>query len=133
MAEIDFAVRRISIDKVYRNHRGQIASQDADRIANFIAAALKGETEFNGAGEDAALCPKASPGDFLILTRTSGYLSAYAQALEERGIPFDITGGQSPGRSRCVARAHRLLGSDLHARQSAAIARLFAGRPGGRR
>ena len=95
----DFAVRRISIDKVYRNHRGQIASQDADRIANFIAAALKGETEFNGAGEDAALCPKASPGDFLILTRTSGYLSAYAQALEERGIPFDITGGNRLGEA----------------------------------
>ena len=93
----EFAARRISIAKVYRNHRGQIASRDAERIANFIAAAIKGETEFNGAGEDAALGPHASPGDFLILTRTSGSLSHYAQALEERGIPFDITGGNRLG------------------------------------
>ena len=93
----EFAARRISIAKVYRNHRGQIASRDAERIANFIAAAIKGETEFNGAGEDAALGPQASPGDFLILTRTSGSLSHYAQALEARGIPFDITGGNRLG------------------------------------
>ena len=54
------AVRRISIDKVYRNSRSQIAEEDADRIANFIAATINGETA------------NASPGDFLILTRTSG-------------------------------------------------------------
>ena len=95
----EFAARRMSIAKVYRNHRGQIASRDAERIANFIAAAIKGKTEFNGAGEDAALGPHASPGDFLILTRTSGYLSHYAQALEARGIPFDITGGNRLGEA----------------------------------
>ena len=98
----EFAVRRISIAKIYRNNRGQIASQDAERIANFIAAALKGETEFNGTGEDAALGPRASPGDFLILTRTSGYLSDYAQALEARGIPFDITGGNRLGEAEVL-------------------------------
>ncbi|MDP6042159.1 MAG: 3'-5' exonuclease, partial [Candidatus Latescibacteria bacterium] len=53
----------------------------------------------NGAGEDAILSENASPGDFLILTRTSGYLSHYAQALEERGIPFDITGGSRLGEA----------------------------------
>ena len=91
------AVHRISIDKVYRNSRSQIAAADADRIANFIAAAIAGKTEFNG--EDAALPANASPGDFLILTRTSGYLSHYAQALEARGIPFDITGGNRLGEA----------------------------------
>ena len=89
----NMAVHRISIDKVYRNSRSQIAEQDADRIANFIAAAIEGKTEFNG--ETAS----ASPGDFLILTRTSGYLSHYAQALEERGIPFEITGGDRLGEA----------------------------------
>ena len=89
----NMAVRRISIDKVYRNSRSQIAEEDARRIANFIAAAIEGKVEFNG--ETAS----ASPGDFLILTRTSGYLSHYAQALEERGIPFDITGGDRLGEA----------------------------------
>ena len=83
----NMAVRRISIDKVYRNSRSQIAAEDAKRIANFIAAAISGETT------------SASPGDFLILTRTSGYLSHYAQALEKCGIPFDITGGDRLGEA----------------------------------
>ncbi len=81
------AVLRISIDKVYRNSRSQIAEQDAERIANFIAATVNGEDT------------NASPGDFLILTRTSGYLSHYAQALEKCGIPFDITGGDRLGEA----------------------------------
>ena len=89
----NMAVRRISIDKVYRNSRSQIAEEDAARIANFIATAIEGKTEFNGEAAN------ASPGDFLILTRTSGYLSHYAQALEERGIPFEITGGDRLGEA----------------------------------
>ena len=87
------AVRRISIDKVYRNSRSQIAEEDAARIANFIATAIEGKTEINGEAAN------ASPGDFLILTRTSGYLSHYAQALEERSIPFEITGGNRLGEA----------------------------------
>ena len=90
------AVRRISIDKVYRNSRSQIAEQDAERIANFIAAAIEGKTEFNGEAAN------ASPGDFLILTRTSGYLSHYAQALEKCGIPFEITGGDRLGEANVL-------------------------------
>ena len=37
------AVHRISIPKVYRNSRSQIAAEDAERIANFIAAAIAGK------------------------------------------------------------------------------------------
>ena len=95
----DFAVRKISIGKVHRNSRSQIVVEDAECVANFIAAAIAGDTEFNGVGEDAILSAKASPGNFLILTRTSGYLSHYAQALESRGIPFDITGGSRLGEA----------------------------------
>ncbi|MBT4139955.1 MAG: UvrD-helicase domain-containing protein [Candidatus Latescibacteria bacterium] len=95
----DFSVRKLPIGKVYRHNRGDIAKMDADRIADFIAAALKGETEFNGSGEDAVLPSIALPGDFLILTRTAGYLSHYAEALEARGIPFDMTGGSRLGQT----------------------------------
>ena len=95
----DFSVRQLPIGKVLRHNRGEIAKMDAERIGDFIAAALKGETEFNGAGEDAVLPSVALPGDFLILTRTAGYLSYYAEALEARGIPFDMTGGSRLGET----------------------------------
>jgi len=89
----DCCVRKISITKVYRNNRKEIATQEAERIAAFIQAALEGNTEFNREGEDSLLTPKASPGDFLILTYTRKHLPLYAKALEERGIPYDISGG----------------------------------------
>jgi ATP-dependent helicase/nuclease subunit A len=95
----DPSVRKLPIGKVYRHSRGEIAKMDAERIGDFIAAALKGETEFNGSGEDAVLPPVALPGDFLVLTRTAGYLSHYAEALEARGIPFDMTGGSRLGQT----------------------------------
>ena len=72
---------------------------DAGRIADFIAAALAGNTEFNGAGDDAILEERAAGGDFLILTRTTGQLATYAKALEERGLPFDIVGGERLGQA----------------------------------
>ncbi|MFH1571203.1 MAG: 3'-5' exonuclease, partial [Gemmatimonadota bacterium] len=37
-----------------------------------------------------------SPGDFMILSRTTGALFTYARALEARGLPYDISGGGSP-------------------------------------
>ena len=92
-------VRKISIDRIYRHSRAEIVSQDAERIADFIAAAVAGQTEFNGNGEDAVLEEHASPGDFMILTRTTGYLALYARALEERGLPFDIAGGGRLGEA----------------------------------
>lgn len=95
-------VRKIPIGRVNRHNRGEIATQDAERIADFIAAAIAGQTECNGPGEDAALPTKASPGDFLIITRTSTYLTHYAHALEQRGIPFDLTGGSRLGDAREV-------------------------------
>ncbi|MHC4662295.1 MAG: UvrD-helicase domain-containing protein [Planctomycetota bacterium] len=37
----------------------------------------------------------AVPGDFLILTRTKEFLSTYAEALEDYGIPCEVTGSKS--------------------------------------
>jgi ATP-dependent helicase/nuclease subunit A len=89
----DGCVRKISIERVNRHNRKEIATQEAGRIAAFIQAGIKGETEFNQEGEGALLAPKANPGDFLILTYTRKHLPIYARALEERGIPYDISGG----------------------------------------
>jgi ATP-dependent helicase/nuclease subunit A len=73
--------------------REELARDEAGRIAAFIDGALAGRTELNGEG--AVLGRVAGPGDFLILTRTRRYLSEYARALEERGIPYDVTGAGS--------------------------------------
>ena len=93
-------VRRLSIARVHGNANQRIVELEAPRIARFIRAALDGRTPFNGPGEEALLSERASPEDFLILTRTKAQLSAYAAALEEVGVPYDVTG--SKGLSRAV-------------------------------
>ena len=80
--------------------------EEAERIAAFIAAALRGETDLNGAG--GILGETSGPGDFMILTRTRRYLGEYARALEERGIPYDVTGAgslRSSGELRALVDA----------------------------
>ncbi|MDA0745508.1 MAG: UvrD-helicase domain-containing protein, partial [bacterium] len=102
-------VRRISIEKISRNNRAQIVAQDAERIADFIATAIAGHTEFNSNAENAILPLQASPGDFMILTRTTSYLNAYARALEKRGIPYDISGGGRLGNATEISALLDLL------------------------
>jgi len=92
-------VRKVSVEKVYRNNRGEIVARDAARIADFIAAAVAGGTDLNGDGEDAVLKRPVSPGDFMILTRTTRYLATYARALEARGLACDIVGGERLGEA----------------------------------
>ena len=95
-------VRTISIPRVYRNNRAEVARLDAARIARFISGALEGRTTLNQGGREGALDMKAMPGDFLILTRTRGQLKVYADALEKMNIPFDIAGGARLGESEEV-------------------------------
>ena len=93
----DYCVRQIRIDKVSYNSRKTIAEIEAEHIADFIAAALEGQTELNQSGEDALLGVRAEPGDFMVLTQTRRMLSLYARALEARGIPYDVSGGGQLG------------------------------------
>ncbi len=95
-------VRKITVPKVDRNTRAEVARTDALRIADFIVGALDGRTTLNHGGEDGTLPSQASPGDFLILTRTTGQLKIYADALERRNIPYDISGGERLGESEEV-------------------------------
>ena len=90
-------VRQIRTERVYRHSRAAIADLEGERIADFIAAALAGQTALNGVGEGAILDPRAEPGDFLILTQTRKMLPRYAAALEARGIPYDVSGGGQLG------------------------------------
>ena len=61
-----------------RNNRKLIAEEDAARLATWINSRLT-------AGERV-------PGDFMILTRDTKQLSVYAHALEEWGLPVQVTG-----------------------------------------
>ncbi|MSR84683.1 MAG: hypothetical protein EXS58_17495 [Candidatus Latescibacteria bacterium] len=87
-------VRRLPIASLKGHRRAQVAGQDAESLAAFIAAALAGQTEFNA---ELILGDQVSPGDFMILTRTTGCLPLYARALEARGIPYDIAGSRLGG------------------------------------
>jgi len=87
-------VRRLIIPAVKWHRRAQIAALEAGSLAAFIAAALAGRTGFN---TEALLGGQASPGDFMILTRTTACLPLYARALEERGIPYDLAGSRLSG------------------------------------
>jgi len=61
-----------------RDAWSEVSGDDARRLAAWIRARVD-------AGERA-------PGDFLVLTRVTRGLSAYARALEEHGLPVQVTG-----------------------------------------
>ena len=61
-----------------RDNVHEVARDDAARVAAWIRARVD-------AGE-------RSPGDFLVLTRVTRGLSAYARAFEEQGLPVQVTG-----------------------------------------
>jgi len=88
-------VRRITIDKVYRHKQDEIARIDAGRIASWIDWALKGNFDVlrTEDEEKEEKGPAAGPEDFMILCRYKAHLPIYARALEERGLPYEITGG----------------------------------------
>lgn len=106
-----WCVRTISVGKRPGNSRAAIAKEDARRIVSFIAQALRGETSLQdpGDGSDALLDLPASPGDFLILTRTKAQLATYMRALEQAGIPYDGVGGDGLGQSEEVQAVATLL------------------------
>src|SRR5690606_27707888 len=59
-------------------NRQAIAEDDAARVASWI----------RGRVDDGSV----SPGDFLLLTRTRSSIGRYARALEDRGLPVQVTG-----------------------------------------
>lgn len=92
---------KLTVETIKGHNRAAIADISADRIAEYIAGVTaQGQGPHSGTGltEHSA----ASPGDFLLLTRTRGQLARYARALEERGIPYDISGGGRLGDNKYV-------------------------------
>jgi ATP-dependent helicase/nuclease subunit A len=88
-------VKRITLQKEERNNQRAVAGRDAERIASWIDWALKGNFKAVRSPDEISegKTEVAGPGDFMILLHYRSHLSLYARALEERGIPYDISGG----------------------------------------
>jgi len=92
-----FGVCKITVPKIKWNREKTIAEYDADAITNWIGWACKGNVRLARTKKEKAkgLNPKAQPSDFLLLFRYKKNMNIYARALEERGIPFEITGSDA--------------------------------------
>ncbi|MBN2409096.1 MAG: UvrD-helicase domain-containing protein [Candidatus Aminicenantes bacterium] len=90
-------VYKIVVPKVKYNKGAAIAEADAAMIADWIKWACGGALRIADR-PDSPLRPSihpARPSDFLILFRYKKNMNLYARALEERDIPFEITGSDA--------------------------------------
>jgi len=92
--ETKSGVYKISIGSVSRNNQKQIAEIDAGIIGDYIRWACEGHVKLaRTPGEQTlGIDEHARPEDFLILLRYKKQMQAYARALEERGLPYEIAG-----------------------------------------
>jgi len=91
-------VRKIVAPSVSRDKGEDIALYDAAAIGDWIRWACAGHIKIWDAkiGDTNPNSARAAqPSDFLILTRYKKHMDVYARALEERGIPFEITGSDA--------------------------------------
>ncbi len=94
-------LRVINTPKVRYHKAEEIAKLDAGQIAGWISQALAGGISLPRTDEErlVGLTERPRPGDFLILMRYRANMDIYAGALEGRGIPYRITGGEGFSRS----------------------------------
>lgn len=74
-------VFRLDIATSGRTRDGEAARLDAERVGEAIARMVGSQKG------------GAAPGDVLVMTRRRVHLPLYARALENRGIPYEISGG----------------------------------------
>jgi ATP-dependent helicase/nuclease subunit A len=89
-------VFKIVLPKVPRNSEKPIAGLDAEAISGFIDRAIRGGLqvlEKSRGGRERSRA--ARPGDFLILFRYKKNMDIYARSLEERGLPYEISGSDA--------------------------------------
>jgi len=90
-------VFKITIGKKSRHKRDDIVMEDAGIIADWIRWACDGNARFARTPDERArgINETARPSDFLILFRYKKRMNFYARALEERDIPFEISGSEA--------------------------------------
>lgn len=101
-------VRRVLHEKVRRNPATDVAEEDADRVARWIRRAVDAEPGELLPGE------VLDPGEVLILLRQKKHLSVYARALEEQGLPYEVTGGGAVSESEELDSLLKMAEAALH-------------------
>jgi ATP-dependent helicase/nuclease subunit A len=99
-------VFKASVPAVKFHREKEIAGHDAARLAEFVSWAVSGGLKIEAKREGVR---PAGPGDFLILFRYKKNMSLYARELEERGVPFEISGGDAFAESAEIGEIVRLL------------------------
>jgi len=84
-------IYQLKLPKVKFNNEKNIAAGEADAIASWIKYTCDSRKPV--ISESDKLRP-TQPGDFLILFRYRKNMEIYARALEEQGLPFEISGGK---------------------------------------
>ncbi len=122
-------IKRITLEKEERHNQTAVAGRDAERIASWIDWALKGNFKVvrNNEKISDGKTEAAEPGDFMILLRYKGHLSIYARALEERGIPYDISGGGAFNDSQEMLHLLNLLAAITDPEDQVALAATLRG------
>ena len=112
-AGFDGGVFENPIPKHPGNRPGEVAETDAAVIASWMHGALKGSLRLERTKEEKAngKSEQAEPGDFMIITRLKKHLHLYARALEARGIPYEITGGENFNRSEELYEIYKVMKS----------------------
>lgn len=103
-------VFKIVLPKVPRNSEKPIAGLDAEAISGFIDRAVGGGLqvlEKSPGGQERSR--PARPGDFLILFRYKKNMDIYARSLEEKGLPYEISGSDAFSESPEIAGIVALL------------------------
>lgn len=77
-----------------------IVAQESEILANWIRAAVDSRLEV--ASEEGVR--PARFGDFLLIARVTTKLADYTRALEQKGIPYEVTGGKAFKDSQELAR-----------------------------
>ncbi len=102
----------ITVPKVARDSERPIAELDAETVSSYIRGALDGGLGIpEKAGGDRERPRPARPEDFLILFRYKKNMDVYARSLEEKGIPYEISGSDAFSESPEIAAVIGLLRS----------------------
>jgi ATP-dependent helicase/nuclease subunit A len=109
--DFDNGIYENRIDKIHKNPAEAIAVEDADVISRWIKSALAGDIKLQRTDDEIqeGLTPRPVPGDFMILTKTKARLAVYARALEKLRIPYEISGGESFGKSEELQEIYKVI------------------------
>ncbi len=103
-------VYRLEVPEDFKNQEA-IAEYEAERIARTIRKVLDTGMTIPRTRREITdgIDPRATPGDFLIVTRTKKRLPVYARKLQEYGIPHEVTGGSALSQVQELSLLYRCL------------------------